>query len=192
MTWTIWMAGFIVLLTIAALLKRIETRLVLFVAGLVMALFALSPQTALGAFVANMTNKSLITAICSSMGFAAVIAITRCDVHFVGLMVKPLGRLGIFLLPFCMLIASCVAIAIPSAAGCAAALGPTMIPLMVRAGFKPAIAGAAIIGSLQSLLLGSTRSFRPPSARVRATTSGLPRSPTWKSWTSSLSSPRKS
>ena len=91
MTWTIWMAGFIVLLTIAALLKRIETRLVLFVAGLVMALFALSPQTALGAFVANMTNKSLITAICSSMGFAAVIAITRCDVHFVGLMVKPLG-----------------------------------------------------------------------------------------------------
>ena len=71
-----------------------------------MALFALSPQTALGAFVANMTNKSLITAICSSMGFAAVIAITRCDVHFVGLMVKPLGRLGIFLLPFCMLIAS--------------------------------------------------------------------------------------
>ena len=56
MTWTIWMAGFIVLLTIAALLKRIETRLVLFVAGLVMALFALSPQTALGAFVANMTN----------------------------------------------------------------------------------------------------------------------------------------
>ena len=94
MTWTIWMAGFIVLLTIAALLKRIETRLVLFVAGLAMALFALSPQTALGAFVANMTNKSLITSICSSMGFAAVIAITRCDVHFVGLMVKPLGRLG--------------------------------------------------------------------------------------------------
>jgi len=184
MTWTIWMAGFIVLLTIAALLKRIETRLVLFVAGLVMALFALSPQTALGAFVANMTNKSLITAICSSMGFAAVIAITRCDVHFVGLMVKPLGRLGIFLLPFCMLIASCVAIAIPSAAGCAAALGPTMIPLMVRAGFKPAIAGAAIIGSVLS--------SPPPSARVRATTSGLPRSPTWKSWTSSLSSPRKS
>ena len=43
MTWTIWMAGFIVLLTIAALLKRIETRLVLFVAGLAMALFALSP-----------------------------------------------------------------------------------------------------------------------------------------------------
>lgn len=148
MTWTIWMAGLVVLLTIAALIKRYETRLVLFTAGMVMALAALAPNVALGSFVANMTNKSLITAICSSMGFAAVIAITRCDVHFVSLMVKPLGKLGIFLLPFCMIIASFVAIAIPSAAGCAAALGPTMIPLMVRAGFKPAIAGAAIIGSI--------------------------------------------
>lgn len=148
MSWTIWMAAVIVLITIAALLKRIETRLVLFTSGLVMALLAGAPETALKAFMANMTNGSLITSICSSLGFAAVIAITRCDVHFVGLMVKPLGKLGLFLLPFCMLIASCVAVAIPSAAGCAAALGPTMIPLMVRAGFKPAIAGAAIIGSI--------------------------------------------
>lgn len=148
MTWTIWMAAIVTLITIAALLKRIETRLVLFTSGLVMALLSGAPQVALKAFIANMTNGSLITAICSSLGFAAVIAITRCDVHFVSLMVKPLGKLGLFLLSFCMLIASCVAVAIPSAAGCAAALGPTMIPLMVRAGFKPAIAGAAIIGSI--------------------------------------------
>ena len=136
MTWTIWMAAVVVILTIAALLKRWETRLVLFTAGLVMAILSGAPNVALKAFVANMTNGSLITSICSSMGFAAVIAITRCDVHFVGLLVKPLGKLGIFLLPLCMLVASCVAVAIPSAAGCAAALGPTMIPLMVRAGFR--------------------------------------------------------
>lgn len=148
MSWTIWMAAAVVVLTIGALLKRWETRLVLFTAGLVMAVLSGAPSVALKAFVANMTNGSLITAICSSMGFAAVVAITRCDVHFVGLLVKPLGKLGIFLLPFCMLVASCVAIAIPSAAGCAAALGPTMIPLMVRAGFHPAIAGAAILGSI--------------------------------------------
>ena len=148
MTWTIWMAVIVVILTIAALIKRYETRLVLFVAGMVMAIAVLAPNIALGAFVKNMTNASLIKAICSSMGFAAVIAITRCDVHFVALMVKPLCKLGIFLLPFCMLIASFVAIAIPSAAGCAAALGPTMIPLMVRAGFRPEIAGAAILGSI--------------------------------------------
>lgn len=148
MTWSLWLAGIATILTIAALLKRWETRLVLFTAGLAMAVLVGEPQTAMKAFIANMTNGSLITSICSSMGFAAVIAITRCDVHFVGLLVKPLGKLGVFLLPFCMLVASCVAVAIPSAAGCAAALGPTMIPLMVRAGFHPAIAGAAIIGSI--------------------------------------------
>lgn len=148
MSWTIWMAAVVVVLTIAALLKRWETRLVLFASGLLMATLALSPMTALNAFVANMTKGSLIMSICSSMGFAAVISITRCDVHLVSLLVKPLGKMGIFLLPACMIVASFVAVAIPSAAGCAAALGPTMIPLMVRAGFHPAIAGAAIIGSI--------------------------------------------
>ena len=148
MTFSMIGATVIVLLTIAALLKRWETRLVLITAGLAMGIISLAPNIALGNMMKNMTNASMILAICSSLGFAAIVSMTRCDVHFVGLLVKPLGKLGFFLLPFCMLVASCVAIAIPSAAGCAAALGPTMIPLMVRAGFRPAIAGAAIIGSI--------------------------------------------
>ena len=143
MTFQMIAAVVIVILTIAALLKRLETRLVLITAGLAMGIISFAPHIALGNMLKNMTNASMIMAICSSLGFAAVVSMTRCDVHFVGLLVKPLGKLGFFLLPFCMLVASCVAIAIPSAAGCAAALGPTMIPLMVRAGFKPAIAGAA-------------------------------------------------
>ena len=147
-TFTLWMAVIVTLLTIAALLKRWETRLVLFASGLLMATLSLDPMAALNAFANNMTRGSLIMSICSSMGFAAAISITRCDVQLVSSCVKPLGRLGVFLLPACMLVASCVAVAVPSAAGSAAALGPTMIPLMVRAGFHPAIAGAAIIGSI--------------------------------------------
>lgn len=148
MTYSIIGAIIIVILTVVALLKRYETRLVLITAGLAMGIISLAPQVALANMMKNMTNASMILSICSSLGFAAVVTMTKCDVHFVGLMVKPLRKLGFFLLPFCMLIASCVAVAIPSAAGCAAALGPTMIPLMVRAGFRPAIAGAAIIGSI--------------------------------------------
>lgn len=148
MTFSMIGATVIVILTVAALLKRYETRLVLITAGLAMGIISFAPHIALANMMKNMTNASMILAICSSLGFAAVVSMTRCDVHFVALLVKPLRKLGFFLLPFCMLIASCVAIAIPSAAGCAAALGPTMIPLMVRAGFKPAIAGAAIIGSI--------------------------------------------
>lgn len=148
MTFSMIAACIIVVLTVVGLLKRWETRLVLITAGLAMGLISFAPQIALGNMLKNMTNASMIMAICSSLGFAAVVSMTRCDVHFVGLLVKPLGKLGFFLLPFCMLIASCVAIAIPSAAGCAAALGPTMIPLMVRAGFKPAIIGSIIPSAL--------------------------------------------
>lgn len=93
------MALAVVVLSIVALLKRIETRLVLFTAGMVMALLSLEPMAALNAFAANMTKGGLITAICSSMGFAAVISITRCDVHLVSLLLKPLGKIGFWLLP---------------------------------------------------------------------------------------------
>ena len=148
MTFSMIGATVIVILTVAALLKRYETRLVLITAGLAMGIISFAPHIALANMMKNMTNASMILAICSSLGFAAVVSMTRCDVHLVGLLVKPLGKIGFWLLPACMLVASCVAVAIPSAAGCAAALGPTMIPLMVRAGFHPAIAGAAIIGSI--------------------------------------------
>lgn len=148
MQWTIWMAIIVIAVTIWALIKRYETRLVLIASGLTMALLSGAPMVAIDAFATNMTRGSMIVAICSAMGFAAVVSITRCDVHFVGLLVKPLGKIGFWLLPTCMLVASFVAVAIPSASGCAAALGPTMIPLMIRAGFHPAIAGAAIIGSI--------------------------------------------
>lgn len=52
------------------------------------------------------------------------------------------------LLPACMLVVSLISIAIPSTSGLVAAVGPTIIPLMVRAGFHPAIAAASVVGSI--------------------------------------------
>lgn len=51
-----------------------------------------------------------------------------------------LGKLSYFLA------STVVAVALPSTAGCSAAVAPTLIPILVRAGFKPAIAAAMIIG----------------------------------------------
>lgn len=76
-----------------------------------------------------MTAATLIIAICSAIGFAGVVSITKCAVT--GL----------------------VSIAIPSTAGCCAAVEPTLIPLMIRAGFKPAIAAAAVVGSVSPALI---------------------------------------
>lgn len=138
------MALIVVIATIYALFKRIEPRLVLITSGLVMAILSLDPMMAFKQFDKSMTNASLIIAICSAMGFAGVISLTKCDLHLVALLTKPLKKLGIFLLPACGIVGACVAVAIPSMAGCMAAIGPTLVPLMVRAGFRPAMAAATI------------------------------------------------
>lgn len=99
MSWTIWMAVAVVLVTVWALVKRLETRLVLLVAGLVMALLSGDPMAAFRQFDKSMTNPNLIIAICSALGFAGVVTVTKCDVHLVALLVKPLKKLGVFLFP---------------------------------------------------------------------------------------------
>lgn len=153
MSWTIWMAVVVVLATVWALVKRFETRLVLLIAGLVMALLSGDPMAAFRQFDKSMTNPNLIIAICSALGFAGVVTVTKCDVHLVALLVKPLKKLGVFLLPACMVVTGIVAVALPSTAGCVAAVGPTMIPLMLRAGFKPAAAAAAVVGAVTPAFL---------------------------------------
>ena len=142
------MACVVVIGVIYGLIKRYETRLVLITGGLVMAFLSLKPMVAFHQFDASMTRGSLIIAICSAMGFAAVVKLTGCDVHLVSLLTKPLKKIGILLLPACCLVTGLVAIAIPSTAGCCAAVGPTLIPLMIRAGFKPAVAAAAVVGAM--------------------------------------------
>ena len=66
MSWTIWMASAVVCLTVWALIKRWETRLVLLVAGLIMAVLSGDPLAAFRQFDKSMTNPNLIIAICSS------------------------------------------------------------------------------------------------------------------------------
>ncbi len=142
-----------VLVTIYALIKRYETRCVLIAAGFAMAIFSLKPMIAFQQFDASMTKASLIIAICSAMGFAAAISLTKCDVHLVALLTRPLKSLGVFLLPACMAVTGICAVAIPSTAGLCAAVGPSMIPILIRSGFRPAIAATAIVCSTTPALL---------------------------------------
>ncbi len=147
MTWTFWAALVVVIGTVWALIKRYETRLVLLTSGLIMALLAVEPMAAFKQFDKSMTSASLIIAICSSMGFAGVMSLTKCDLHLVSLLTKPLRTLGVLLLPCCMIVTGFISVAISSFAGLCAAVGPTIVTLMVRAGFRPAIAAAAVAGA---------------------------------------------
>lgn len=145
MTLMNWVALLVVVITIAALIKRYETRLVLFTAGLVLCCASLQPMEAFNSFAKSMTNGGLIMAICASMGFAYVSSYTKCDQHLVHLLAKPIRGLGIFLVPICTAVTMVINVAIPSASGVAAAVGSTLIPVMLRAGIRPAMAAAAVM-----------------------------------------------
>ena len=139
--------------TVYLLIKKYETRTVLIGVGLLMAMLTLNPMAALDAFAKSMTSGGLIMAICSSMGFAYVMKYTQCDTHLVHLLTKPLSGLKFFLIPIATIITFFINIAIPSAAGCAAAVGATLIPVLKSSGVRPAMAGAAILaGTFGSMM----------------------------------------
>lgn len=142
--------------TIAAvvmLIKKVETKTVFIGVGFFLALISLKPMEALNAFSHAMTQAGLIKAICASMGFAFVMKFTQCDKHLVKLLTAPLGNIGFFLIPMSFIVTFAISIAIPSAAGCSAAVGTTLIPLLMASGIHPAMAAASVLtGTLGGIL----------------------------------------
>lgn len=161
-----WIAVAVIFATIWALIKRWETRLVLIAAGLFLCVISLEPMMGLNQFAKSMTNNSLIMAICGSMGFAFTATYTQCDRSLVHYLAAPIRGLGILLVPVSTVITFFVNIAIPSAAGCAAAVGSTLIPLMLRAGIKPAAAAAAVLAGTIGSYLSPGTSHNPFVAKM--------------------------
>ena len=166
MTLLSWIAVAVIFVTIWALIKRWETRLVLIAAGLFLCIISLNPMMGLNQFAKSMTNNSLIMAICGSMGFAFTATYTQCDRSLVHYLAAPIRGMGLFLVPVPTVITFFVNIAIPSAAGCAAAVGSTLIPLMLRAGIKPAAAAAAVLAGTIGSYLSPGTSHNPFVAKM--------------------------
>ena len=166
MTLLSWIAVAVIFVTIWALIKRWETRLVLIAAGLFLCIISLNPMMGLNQFAKSMTNNSLIMAICGTMGFAFTATYTQCDRSLVHYLAAPIRGMGLFLVPVSTVITFFVNIAIPSAAGCAAAVGSTLIPLMLRAGIKPAAAAAAVLAGTIGSYLSPGTSHNPFVAKM--------------------------
>lgn len=162
----IWLGAIIVLLTFAAIVKRYETRMVLFLSGLFMALVSGKPLVAIDAFAAAMVNSSLVPIICTVMGFAYVMKLTKCDSHLVHLLAGGLTRFQAILIPGAVLITFAINIALPSAAGCAAAVGAILIPALIGAGVHPAIAGSAILAGTWGSTLSPGATHNPFVAKL--------------------------
>ncbi|WP_019879012.1 C4-dicarboxylate transporter DcuC [Succinispira mobilis] len=149
----IYLGIVLVIATIYFLVKRYDARLVLLASGIIMACVAGTPMASLSAFAKNMTNGGLIQAVCSVMGFAMVMKYTECDKHLINFMASGLSKFRLFLIPGVVFATYAVNIALPSAAGTAAAAGAIFVPLMMSAGVHPAMAGAAVkCGTYGSML----------------------------------------
>ena len=138
-------AGILVVLgTVYCLVKRYETRLVLFCSGVLLTLIGGAPLGSFKAFSHAMLETKLFESIIAVMGFAMVMKLTACDKHLINLLIKPLRKAGPFLIPASVLVTFFINISITSSAGCSAAVGAILIPLLMAAGIHPAIAGACI------------------------------------------------
>ena len=142
----------LVLITLFLLIKRYEARMVLVAAGIVMCACAGNPMAALNSFAKGM-GSSMISSACSSMGFALVMRFTGCDKHLINFMSKGLTKVHFLIIPGVVLATFAVNMALPSAAGTAAAAGAIFIPIMMGAGIHPAMAAAAVkCGTYGSML----------------------------------------
>ena len=141
-----------VIATIFLLVKKMETRMVLIGAGIVMCAVAGSPMAALNAFNKGMMS-GMITSACSSMGFAIAMRYTGCDKHLINFLAKLLLKVNWALIPGVVFATFAVNMALPSAAGTAAAAGAIFIPILMGAGVHPAMAAAAVkCGTYGSML----------------------------------------
>lgn len=142
----------LVLITLFLLIKRYEARMVLVAAGIVMCACAGNPMAALNSFAKGM-GSSMISSACSSMGFALVMRFTGCDKHLINFLSKGLTKVHFLIIPGVVLATFAVNMALPSAAGTAAAAGAIFIPIMMGAGIHPAMAAAAVkCGTYGSML----------------------------------------
>ena len=169
----VWIGALIVVLTFVAIIRQYETRMVLFVSGLTMLLLGTGLlkgfEGAMDAFTKAMVNPALVTVICMVMGFAFVMKVTKCDAHLVHLIAGHLGKLGPVLIPGAVVATFAINIALPSAAGCAAAVGAVLIPTLIGAGVHPAIAASAVMAGTWGSVFNPGNSHNPFVAKLAGT-----------------------
>src|SRR6185503_17510141 len=96
-------------------------------------------------FLAAMVDKSWVGPICTAMAFSSVLSAAGCDREMVRLLMKPLRKVKWALIPGGCVVGFLTNSAITSQTGAAAAVGPILVPLLLAAGFPPAVAGAALV-----------------------------------------------
>ena len=151
----------IVVITVVLIIKKYESRMVLFVAGVAMCLIGGLPNDIMKAFTKAMTHNSLVPAICTVMGFSYVMKLTGCDQHLVHSISGLLKKGKAILVPLSFLLTWWIGLALPSASGLSAAVGAILIPTLIAAGVHPAMAAATVLAGTWGTAISPGNAHNP-------------------------------
>ena len=151
----------IVVITFVLIIKKYESRMVLFVAGVAMCLIGGLPNDIMKAFTKAMTHNSLVPAICTVMGFSYVMKLTGCDQHLVHSISGLLKKGKVILVPLSLLLTWWIGLALPSASGLSAAVGAILIPTLIAAGVHPAMAAATVLAGTWGTAISPGNAHNP-------------------------------
>lgn len=139
----------VVLAAIVACMRRIDVRLVLFLAAVVLGCLARRPDAIVRKFLETFADERYVVPICTAMGFAHVLRLSGCDIHLVRLLTVPIRKARVILIPGAIVVGFLVNMPVVSQTSTAVTIGAVLIPLLLAARLSPATAGAI-------LLLGSS------------------------------------
>ena len=166
-------ASVLVVVTFYLIYKNYEARLVLALSGLVMAFIGQvvvgtngGVSAAVDAFVKQLVNGGLVPTIVTVMGFGYVMTFTKCSDHLVNLLVKPLARVPVIVIPGAVIITWLLNIVLPSAAGIAAAVGVLLIPALIALKVRPVMAAAAVFIGTWGSVVSPGLMFNPQIADI--------------------------
>ena len=151
----------IVVITFVLIIKKYESRMVLFVSGVAMCLIGGLRNDIMKAFTKAMTHNSLVPAICTVMGFSYVMKLTGCDQHLVHSISGLLNKGKVILVPLSFLLTGWIGLALPSASGLSAAVGAILIPTLIAAGVHPAMAAATVLAGTWGTAISPGNAHNP-------------------------------
>lgn len=135
----------VVAVMLVAIRKGYDVRLVLMLAGFLLASLAGHPLAIFEVFGKTLSNVEVVGPICSAMGFAYVLKSIGADRELVNILIKPIRTVRWLLVPGGVLIGFLTNIAMPSQTAAAAAVGPILLPLMFAAGYSRVAAGSTLL-----------------------------------------------
>src|SRR5262249_32458329 len=125
--------------------RRVDVRLALLSAAVVLGLLAGDLPAIVRTFFATLCSEKFVVPIGTALGFPQVLRRTGWGQRFGPLFVRPLRRVRPLLIPGTVVVGFLVNLPVVSQTSTAVAIGPVLVPLLLAARISPLTTGAALL-----------------------------------------------